>query len=381
MRESGYADEGMDVKKYMLCMLGRLPLLLAAAAAGALLGALVYTIMRTVPEAEREYRAYAKVYLDFAADETGEVYQAYNGYTWNDLMAADPIMELTLARLSSDYTREEVEASIQAEILSDIRLLTVTVTTHSAERTDEILAAAAQALEAYGTQAKEFIEISTIQATQAKLLVADDRLVQAVLIGLFLGLFLTVLGVSLYYVMDDRILVAGDIEKVTDVSFLGYLSASESAEENAGKSAEKSVEESTGENSGKGVEESTGENAGKDVEKSAEENPGESIGENRTSNRAAGGMFSEDYQKNFVYLQDKIGTLAVCEMEPGKSLSEETLDALQKAQGAVLSIPFGKVRGTLVSYAIGQLKSRDIRLCGVAIRNCDRKFLRKYYGV
>lgn len=156
MTDRHYTDEGMDIKKYMLCLLGRLPLVLGAVVGGALIGWVVYAIVRTVPEAEREYQAYAKVYLDFAADETGEVYQAYNGYTWNDLMAADPIMELTLGNLPADYTREETEAAIRAEILSDIRLLTVTVTTNRAERTDAILGAAVQALETYGGQAKEF---------------------------------------------------------------------------------------------------------------------------------------------------------------------------------------------------------------------------------
>lgn len=329
MRERSYTDEGMDIKKYMLCLLGRLPLLLAAAVVGALLGALVYTTVRTVPESEREYRAYAKVYLDFAADEMGEVYEAYNGYTWNDLMAADPIMELTLARLSSDYTREEAEASIQAEILSDIRLLTVTVTTHSAERTDEILAAAAQALEAYGTEAKEFIEISTIQATQAKLLVADDRLVQAVLIGLFLGLFLSSAGVSLYYIIDDRILVAGDVRKVTDVPFLGYVS----------------------------------------------------MGEKLADDNSVIGIFVGDYEKNLAYLQDKVGTLAICDLEPGKPFSEEMFCKMREAQGVVLCLPFGGVSSAHVSYVIEQMHSQDLVLRGVSIRNCDRKFLQKYYGV
>ncbi len=112
MKDRHYADEGMDIRKYMLCLLGKLPLILGAAAGGALLGLIVYAVVRTVPESEREYEAYAKVYLDFAADETGEVYQAYNGYTWNDLMAADPIMELTLANLSADYTREEDRKSV-----------------------------------------------------------------------------------------------------------------------------------------------------------------------------------------------------------------------------------------------------------------------------
>ena len=329
MRERSYADEGMDVKKYMLCLLGRLPLLLAAAVCGALLGALIYTIVRTVPESEREYQAYAKVYLDFAADETGEVYQAYNGYTWNDLMAADPIMNLTLAGLSSDYTREEAEAAIQADILSDIRILTVTVTTHSAARTDEILTAAVQALETYGTQAKEFIGINAIQVTQAKLLVADNRMLQAVLIGLFLGLFLSLAGVSLCYIMDDRILVAGDVRKVTDVPFLGYVSTEE---------------------------------------KLADDN-------------SATGIFVGDYEKNLDYLQEKFGTLAICDLEAGKPLSEEMFCKMREAQGVVLCLPFGGVRSTFVSYVIEQMQSQDLVLRGVSIRNWDRKFLQKYYGV
>ena len=329
MRERSYADEGMDVKKYMLCLLGRLPLLLAAAACGALLGALIYMIVRTVPESEREYQAYAKVYLDFAADETGEVYQAYNGYTWNDLMAADPIMDLTLAGLSADYAREEVEEAMQAEILSDIRLLTLTVTTHSADRTDEILAAAVEALETYGTQAKEFIGIKAVRITQGKLVVADNRLVQAVLIGLFLGLFLTLLGVSLYYVVDDRILVPGDIRKVTDVPFLGYA---------------------------------------------AEE-------DNVTDNDSASGMFVDDYKKNLSYLQDKSGTLWLCDLEPDKPFTEEDFEKMRKAQGVVLCLPYGKVHGSFLSYVIEQLHSQDCVLCGVSIRNGDKGFLRKYYGV
>ena len=319
MRERSYADEGMDVKKYMLCLLGRLPLLLAATVCGALLGALIYTIVRTVPESEREYQAYAKIYLDFAADETGEVYQAYNGYTWNDLMAADPIMDLTLAGLSADYAREEVEEAMQAEILSDIRLLTLTVTTHSAARTDEILAAAVEALEDYGVQAKEFIGIRAVRVTQAKLLVADERLVQAVLVGLFLGLFLILLGVALYYVMDDRILVAGDIRKVTDVSFLGYVS----------------------------------------------------MGEKHAEDNSVTGFFIEDYERNFSYLRDKQGTLQLYNLEPDKPFAVEDFEKMRQAKGVVMCLPYGKVHGTFLSYVIEQLHSQDCVLCGVSIRNGD----------
>lgn len=318
MRDRKYADEGMDVKKYLLCLLGKLPFVLGVVIGGALLGALIYGIVRTVPESEREYSAFAKVYLDFAADETGEVYQAYNGYTWNDLMAADPIMELTLANLTADYTREEAEAAIKAEILSDIRLLTITVTTNREERTDAILGAAVRALETYGGEAKEFIEIHAIQKTEAKLVVADSRMAQAVFLGAFLGLLFSLFGFSLYYVMDDRILVAGDVRKVTGVSFVGYAS---------------------------GVE-----------------------------------TLRRDYEKNLSYLREKIGDIQICELDEDAFFSEEELRGMRKAGGVVLSLPFGKAHGAYASYVIEQLKVQDCALCGVAVRDADERFLRRYYG-
>ena len=318
MKDGRYADDGMDLKKYMMCLLGRLPLIFGALIGGALLGAVVYAAVRTVPESEREYRAFAKVYLDFAADETGEVYQAYNGYTWNDLMAADPIMELTLQNLPADYTREETEAAVRAEILSDIRLLTITVTTHRAERTDAILGAAVQALETYGGQAKEFLEIHAIQKTEARLAVADSRMAQAVFLGASLGLLLSLLGFSLCYVMDDRIFVAGDIRRVTEVSFLGYASGEET--------------------------------------------------------------LKRDYETNLAYLREKVGNIQICEVERGKSFSEKELQEMRRADGVVLSLPFGAVHGAFLSYVTEQLRTQDCTLCGVAVRDADGRFLRKYYG-
>lgn len=318
MNRESYANEGMDIKKYMLCLLKRLPFLAGAVVGGALLGLLVYTIVRTVPESEREYQAFTKVQLDFAADETGEVYQAYNGYTWNDLMATDPIMNLILENLSADYSREEVEAALRAEILSDIRILTVTVTTNSAACTDEILHAAVQALENYGAQAKEFLEIYAIQTTQAKLVVADSRMVQAVLLGALLGLLLSLFGISFYYVMDDRIFVSGDVRKVTNVSFVGYSSGTES--------------------------------------------------------------LKSDYEKNLSYLREKWGALFICEIEKEKPLTAEAFQKMREAGGVVISLPYGRVHAAFVSYIAEQLKTQDCELRGVAIREADERFLRRYYG-
>lgn len=308
----------MDLKKYMICLWKRLPVVMAAGVAAALFFGILYTLARTVPAEEREYQAFAKVYLDFAADETGEVYQAYNGYTWNDLMAADPIMELILGYLPEGYTREEAQTAIRAEILSDIRLLTVTVTTNREERTEAILRAAVQALTEYGKQAKEFLEIGAIRETEAKLVVADDRLLQAVLLGLFVGLFLALLGIALYGAFEARILVSGDLRKVTNVSFVGYADGP--------------------------------------------------------------GSLREDYEKNLAYLREKAEDITVCEALPEQPFTEEDLRNLREKAGVVLSVPFGKANAAWVSYVIDTFAAQDCVLSGVAIRGCDAGFLRKYYG-
>ena len=134
-----YGNEGMDCKKFLLLFLGKIRVVILAAIIGALLGGGIYFFLHVVINNNREYQAESKLQLNFAYDESGAVYQAYNGYTWNDLMSTDLIINATLSYLPDDYTKEEVIAATSAQILSDIRWLTITITTSSAERTAEIL--------------------------------------------------------------------------------------------------------------------------------------------------------------------------------------------------------------------------------------------------
>lgn len=319
MREIKYADAGLDMKKLALCFIRKIWIVLAAAAVGAVLGGLIYTAVRTVPESEREYQAMSKVYLDFAPDETGEVYQEYNGYTWNDLMATDPILDVTMRYLPEGYTREEVMAATEAEILSDLRLLTITVTTHAPERCNAILKATGQSLEERGNVAKEFRKIEVIRTTEAELLVADSRFMQAVLIGLVLTGVLTLLGMLLYYVLDDRIMVAADLRQVTEAPFVGYIGAGE--------------------------------------------------------------RFEKDYEAGLGHLQKRIGKIAVLSIVQSESVTEEKWRELCEADGVVIEIPYRKIHAVYLDYIIEQLGVRECSLVGVAIDGAENRFLCWYYGV
>lgn len=320
-----YADAGMDMKKWILVLLHRFWMILAAAAAGAVLGGIIYTVVHTVPESEREYRAVSKVYLDFATDKTGQVYQEYNGYTWNDLMATDPILDLTMSYLPEDYTREEVMEATEATILSDLRLLTVTITTNHVDRTDAILAATNHALEEYGSTAKEFVQIQAIQTTQASLVVADSRLVQAVLLGLVITVAVVLLGMLLYYVMDDRILVASDVKQVTDVPFVGYTFA--------------------------------------DI-----------------TEDVAVSRLQSDYDRMMAYLRKKHGEIREISVTRMDEIVTVQSDKAGNVDGVVLVVPYGKVHGTFLSYLIDQYRVQGYKIAGVAIADADVKFISKYYG-
>ena len=313
------------MKKWILMLLHRFWMVLAAAAAGAVLGGIIYTVVHTVPESEREYRAVSKVYLDFATDESGQVYQEYNGYTWNDLMITDPILDLTMSYLSEDYTREEVMEATEATILSDLRLLTVTITTNHADRTDAILAATDQALEEYGSTAKEFIQIQVIQTTQASLVVADSRLVQAVVLGLVIAVAVVLLGMLLYYVLDDRILVASDVKRVTDVPFVGYIFA--------------------------------------DI-----------------TEDVAVARLQSDYERMIAYLRKKQGEILEISVTRMDEIAAGQSDKAGNVDGVVLVVPYGKVHGTFLSYLIDQYRVQGCKIVGVAIADADAKFLSRYYG-
>lgn len=319
MQKIRYSDAGLDMKKLVLCFVRKLWIVLAAAVVGAVLGGMIYAMTRIVPEPEREYQAMSKVYLDFAPDETGEVYQEYNGYTWNDLMATDPILDVTMQYLPEDYTREEVMAATEAEILSDLRLLTITVTTHSEERCNAILKATGQSLEDRGNAAKEFRRIEVIRTTEAELLVADSRLVQAVLIGVVLMDVLAVLGMLLYYVLDDRIMVAADLRQVTEAAFVGYSGAGE--------------------------------------------------------------RFEKDYESGLAYLREKTGKIVVLSITQSESVTEEKWKELCETDGVVIEVPYGKIHAVYLSYIIEQLDVRGCLIAGVAISGAENKFLNWYYGM
>lgn len=327
--------EGMDCKKMLLFLLRKLWLLLLLTLAGSIISGGIYLFYHVVIVSNRQFQAISKVYLDFAPDETGEVYQAYNGYTWNDLMATDLILDTTMSYLPSDYTKEEVTASTEAQILSDIRLLTIIITTGDPERTATILDATDRSLEILGDREKEFIDIEVIQETEAKMLAVDTRLLQAVLLGALISCAVVLLIMALWYVLDDGIYVAGDLKSVTKQPFIGYIPAGEGAGSKAAGLAE---------------------------------------------------ILDKDRERNIAYLEQKIGKLESYQLgteekiEAKEGIGQDIYERLRKADGVLVTIPYGKLDRTVLAYRMEQMAVQECRIAGIVIKDADVRFLRWYYN-
>ena len=150
MEKEIYKEQGMDMRKIFVRFIRLVWIPILAVLFGALAGAGIYEVTYLCTNGVM-YQGQSKIYIDFAPSAGEDTYhQYYNGYTWNDLMSTDPILDKTMENLSKagvDVAREEVAASTEAKILSDVRLLTIYITNSDQVLCGQIQEATEQTLE------------------------------------------------------------------------------------------------------------------------------------------------------------------------------------------------------------------------------------------
>ena len=227
MENQKFMEEGIDGKRLLLLFGRKLWILAAALFAGALLGGGVYLLARLLAASEREYESVSKIYLHFNCSPQDFNELTYNGYTWNDLMATDPILDNTMENLPPEVDRETVINATKAEILSDIRLLTITVTADRPELAAQIMEATQISLVHLGETDELFESIEIYSTSQPRQIVWDDRTMQAVLTGMALAFFIVLVAAAFYFVMDDSVYTAEDVEKRYGIPAIGVLAEGE----------------------------------------------------------------------------------------------------------------------------------------------------------
>ena len=203
-----YKNRGMDLKRFTLYFQKKIWIILLLILVGGMIGAISYRMIRTM-KMPVEYESVSKLYITFNQDENGDVYQYYNGYTWNELLDTDPILIAIMNHLTG-YEEEEVKDAASAEILSDIRLLTITVKGDSEKMVREIQAAVEEGLADYADQSEELRKIVTIRSDMPKRIYWSDDTTKALIAGAILFGLVSFFVFGFMYVLDDGVYVQAE---------------------------------------------------------------------------------------------------------------------------------------------------------------------------
>ncbi len=370
MENERFMQEGIDGKRVLWLVWKKIWFFIGAVFIGAALGAGIYLSVHLLFASQREYEAVSKIYLHFNCDPEDFTELAYNGYTWNDLMATDPILNSTMENLSPEISRDTVIQATKAEILSDIRLLTVTITTDRPELSAQIMEATQAALVHLGEADPLFESIEIYSTSEPKQILWDNRTLRAAATGAVIALFAAVTAAFFYYVMDDSVYVAADVERRYGIPAVGILTEEVLTEEvlteeiltGDGKLAEGFQAELLanycylGRNMGTAIlvsadaKEDT-KKAVRKIERLMEEKRGAESGRSPKIQLLDGGM-----------------------PEDGEAYAR-----LREADGVLVAVRFGGKNGKAVERLLGNLRKQDCKVFGVVIVDAKEDFLRMYH--
>lgn len=229
-----YENEPVDLKLLLIYFLKRIRFVIYFAIFGALLFASVYYFKTFVFVESRQYVATGEMYLVYADDvRIDNVY--INDYTWQNLVHTDRAIEYALeyiddAHVTEDYLKEAVTAGL----VSDVRFVTLKVTTDNPERSIQIAQAYQIAIKELG---EEMVDIESVSvytdADSAEEIVQDNRTLRMALTGLVIGVFLSMFGIILQYVFDDSVYVASQFEARFGIPVIGICLKTKKNEQNS----------------------------------------------------------------------------------------------------------------------------------------------------
>lgn len=374
MKNNQNLKHGMDLKRLVLCLQGKIWLLIVLAVLGAVVGGVSYQIARAM-RMPIMYEAVSKLYISFGVDETGEVYQYYNGYTWNELLDTDPIVSSIEEFLPEEYTREEVIAATEAEILSDIRLLTVTIQGSTEKAVREIQTAVENGLEAYGQEREELRRIELIRTIDPERVYWDDRTVTACVIGAIVFAVVSALVLAIMYVLDESVYVPTDIEKKYGCKALGMMLKNQKGLQPYARELTANLQYLLGEKREFALIDIDGhcELRSMDLEKLLNAGENEFIGGDGEMGGLTWTLPKEEGE------EPKEGAFIAVPMNEGV-MSEEECQKIRKLGGVILLVPFGVDVSRKTQRVISLLKNQDCEILGMIISQTEEDFLNSYYA-
>ena len=225
MWQCAYGKEPFDMRLFWLLSIRRLWVVLAGALAGTVLVGGIYYVKNVTLGGVIPYTMDSKYYLEYAVDPSDQqTYSYFASYTWNDLLKSEAMVSEMLEGLSVLMTAEELTASFEPELMSDLRICYIHTTNEDAEKVREIDRVVGQAIIAVGERQRELQEVSLLDRGQPRLAMPDLRTLRACLLGAVSGTFFALFGLGLYEILEEKVQVPGTLARRYGVPVAGYVS-------------------------------------------------------------------------------------------------------------------------------------------------------------
>ena len=372
-KNESYLNRGMDLKRLMLYLQKRIWLVVVLAIFGATCGGVIYQVLRSV-KMPVEYEAVSKLYISFGHDESGEVYQYYNGYTWNDLLDTDPILDFVMQDLPG-YERDAVREATTAEILSDIRLLTVRVRGEDEKFVREVMSALESGLREYARDSEELDQIKAIRSGVPERVYWDDRTMSACVTGAVLLGVLSLLVIGFIYALDESIYVQEDIEKKYNCRALGILTRNQKGLQPYARELRANIRYALGEQKRFAILDMAdhADTRRLELERLLDREGLEAYGSEQEEDDFGWNIPKEE--ESFVKTSEW-DILAINQ----NGLSEAECRQIREAGGVILLLPFGTDTGRKTARILSFLKNQDCQVLGMVIAQADEEFLNRYFA-
>ncbi len=348
MNQRELEREGMDLKLVLLLLLKKIPIVIITALAGALLCGTFYGAWHSRAAGRRLYEARSQYYITFEEIEDKTFFDYYyNGYTWNDLLSSDLILGYAMELLPEGYERNYVDDCVEAEILSDVRVLTTTVRAKDAAEVTLLQRAVEQAVVHYAEDGEKLELIEVIRSEEPVLEELSDHMLRAAATGAAGAALAAVIVILLLIAVQDAVYLPEELEKRFGVRCAGIECGNRELQRQLAQNEEWLLKGN--EYPVLSMQEVL--NAGAEV---------------FARIRNAGGVIPPVPQEEAC---DGGGAIPPV-------LQKEACDG----SGVILSVPQGKRNSRRLSAALHQLEIQDCKVIYAKITDADERLLRWYYG-
>lgn len=374
-----YKNRGMDLKRLTLYFQKKIWIILLLAVIGGGLGAMIYQMVRSM-KMPVEYQSVSKLYITFNHDENGEVYQYYNGYTWNELLDTDPILIAIMNHLTG-YEETEVKDATSAEILSDIRLLTITVKGDNEKSVREIQAAVEKGLSDYAQESTELRKIVPIRSDMPERVYWNDDTTKAAIAGMVLFGIVALLVFGFGYVLDDAIYVQTDIEKHYSYKALGVMTRNQKGLQPYVRELKANITYVLKESRQLFLldMDNHADQQAADLDKLLNWTEGGILGgDTKVGDKLVWHVRKEadDDDEEEAFIEEKEWTITVINEN---DMGQDQCRQIRDAGGVILLIPFGTDVSRRTDRMLTLLRNQDCTIYGMIITQADEEYLNRYY--